>query len=81
MAQTYTLSFFQRARTAEDDLDDHEKKEIQSFVNATLGLMTAGCEVCKYSNGPYCDKLRRPVKLGDSRCQLFERRPSAQLTR
>jgi len=70
-----------RERTPEDDLDDASKKAIQSFVDSTLGLMAAGCEVCAYSRRMYCEKLHKPVNLGDARCESFARRPSAILQR
>jgi hypothetical protein len=43
--------------------------------------MTAGCEVCTYSRRMYCEKLRKPINLGDARCESFARRPSAVLQR
>jgi hypothetical protein len=55
------------------------KKEIQEFVDRSLGLMTAGCEQCVYSQRLFCEKLGRPVKVGDTRCSFFSRRPSAAL--
>jgi hypothetical protein len=55
------------------------KKEIQAFVDISLGLMTAGCEQCIHSQGPFCEKLGRQVKVQDARCEFFMRRPSAVL--
>ena len=75
----YVLSL--KAKNPQEKLDDDEKKEMQNYVNATLGLMTAGCEVCSHSKGLFCDKLGRQVNLGDPRCEYFERRPSAKLVR
>jgi len=53
------------------------KKEVQDFVNASLGLLTAGCEQCVYSERLFCQKLGRPVKVKDTRCEFFRRRPTA----
>ena len=53
------------------------KDEIKQFVNAALGLMTGGCEYCQHSQRMFCEKLKRPVKAGGTRCEFFERRPSA----
>ena len=53
------------------------KKEIQEFVDASLGLMTGGCEQCVHSQGQFCEKLGQPVKGQDARCDFFTRRPSA----
>jgi hypothetical protein len=55
------------------------QKEIQGFVDMSLGLMTAGCEQCVYSQRLFCEKLGRPVKVQDSRCNFFKRRPAAAL--
>jgi len=75
----YVLSL--KERTPEDDLDDASKKAIQNFVDSALGLMSAGCEVCAYSRRMYCEKLHKPVNLGDARCESFARRPSAVIQR
>ena len=55
------------------------KKEIQEFVDISLGLLTAGCEQCVHSNGLFCEKLGRPFKAQDTRCEFFTRRSSAPL--
>ena len=67
------------ATDTQDPARDEEmsKKEIQDLVNSTLGVMTAGCEQCVYSQRLFCEKLRRPVKVRDSRCDFFTRRQSA----
>ena len=54
-------------------------KEVQNLVNTTLGLLTAGCEQCIYSQRLFCEKLRRPVKVRGTRCESFSRRPSSCL--
>ena len=55
------------------------KKDVQEFVDEALGLMTAGCELCVHSQRMYCEKLGRPLKVLESRCEFFSRRPSANL--
>ena len=52
------------------------QKEIQEFVNSSLGLMTGGCELCEHYDRLFCKKLGRPVKVGEGRCEYFTRRPS-----
>ena len=81
VAPGYRYVLTLKERTPEDDLDDTSKKAVQNFVDSALGLMTAGCEVCAYSRRMYCEKLHKPVNVGDVRCESFARRPSAVLTR
>jgi hypothetical protein len=59
--------------------DEASKKEIERFVMTTLGVMTAGCEQCVYSQRLFCEKLKRPIKVHDTRCEFFTRRPSFSL--
>jgi hypothetical protein len=59
-------------------------KDIQRFVDTTLGLLTGSCELCIHSHyvgtpSLYCEELNRPVKKGDPRCEHFVRRQSAEL--
>jgi hypothetical protein len=53
------------------------QKDIQEFVNISLGLMTGGCEQCLNNKGLYCEKLGRPLKPQEARCEHFKQRPSA----
>ena len=55
------------------------KKEIQEFVNASLGLMTGGCGQCAHFQRLYCEKQGRPVEAQDPRCDFFARRPGATI--
>lgn len=59
--------------------DEASKKEIERFVITTLGVMTAGCEQRIYSQRLFCEKLKRPIKVHDTRCEFFTRRPSSSL--
>ncbi len=43
-------------------------------IQASLMLLTAGCEVCQYSTGGFCNKHRRHFSPGDPRCEYFARR-------
>ena len=54
---------------------DSSKEEMQRFVNATLGLMTGGCEVCAHFDRLYCTVLKKQVRVGTPRCEHFVRRP------
>jgi hypothetical protein len=72
----YSLRMDTRGQTFAES-SEMTKKEIQVLVSKTLGLMTSGCETCVYSQRLFCEKLRRPVKAGDTRCEFFSRRPSA----
>lgn len=54
-------------------------EDMQRFVNASLGLLTGGCELCAYArsnNSPalFCEQKKFPVNWGSPRCELFERR-------
>ncbi|HXY56385.1 MAG TPA: hypothetical protein VEH01_02115 [Nitrososphaerales archaeon] len=56
--------------------DGASRDEIQQFVNASLGMMTGGCEVCEFAhrnNSPalFCEKRKSPVNWGASRCEHF----------
>ena len=54
---------------------DASREEVQRFVNATLGVMTGGCELCIHSDRLYCTKLKKQVRAGTPRCESFARRP------
>jgi len=52
------------------------RDEIQDFVNASLGMMTGGCDVCEFArhnNSPalFCEKKKSPVNWGSPRCEHF----------
>jgi hypothetical protein len=57
--------------------EEMSKEETMNFVRKSLGLLTAGCEQCQYSERLFCQKFKRPIKVADSRCESFARRPSA----
>jgi hypothetical protein len=56
---------------------ERTKDEIALLVKRSLGLMTGGCELCVYSVKLFCEKYKKPVKIGDPRCASFSRRPSS----
>ena len=60
-------------------ISEMTQKEIQEFVNKSLGLMTSGCEQCVFSDRLFCEKHGRPVKVGETRCEYFKQRPSYAL--
>jgi hypothetical protein len=74
----YTFSFKLRAGDPNSFDADVSRDEIQQFVNASLGMMTGGCEVCEFAhhnNSPalFCEKNKSPVNWGGPRCQYFIR--------
>jgi hypothetical protein len=73
----YRYVYTQHLADSTSEFGEASKDEIQRFVNASLGLMTGGCEVCQYSRRMYCEKFRRPINVGDVRCESFARRPAA----
>ena len=50
------------------------QEEVLKMIKSTILSMTAGCEICQYATGPFCQKHRRSVKPGDPRCEYFVRR-------
>jgi len=57
---------------------DVSRDEIQQFVNASLGMLTGGCEMCEFAhrnNSPalFCEKRKCPVNWGGPRCDYFIR--------
>jgi hypothetical protein len=54
------------------------KAEAQEFVNASLGLLTGGCELCLHNDRMFCQKRKRLVEFGDTRCEYFTRRTAAK---
>ena len=54
------------------------RDEIQQFVNASLGMLTGGCEMCEFAhrnNSPalFCERRKAPVNYGAPRCEYFIR--------
>ena len=85
--QKYSYNFRLKAEdpTSPDFVPDRD--EMQLFVNASLGLLTGGCELCQYAhynNSPalFCEKKHSPINWGDSRCEQFVRaaKPIPKLT-
>jgi hypothetical protein len=76
MRFNYGITLAASTQDSEGD-EGLSKKEVQNLVNTTLGLLTAGCEQCVYSQRLFCEKLMRPVKVRGTRCEFFSRRPTA----
>lgn len=74
----YKYTFSRNANFHDSESGIGSRKEMQDFVNATLGLMTGGCEICVYSNRLYCEKCKKLVRAGQARCEFFVRRPAAE---
>jgi hypothetical protein len=77
-AQRYSYGLW-RPATVQETVNSEEmsRDEALRFVKMSLGLLTAGCEQCEYSDRLFCTKYRKPIKVNDSRCESFERRPTA----
>jgi len=74
----YTYRFSMRADDPNTFGADASRDEIQQFVNASLGMMTGGCEMCEFAhhnNSPalFCEKRKSPVNWGGPRCEYFIR--------
>ena len=74
----YTYRFKMRAEDPNSFDAEVSRDEIQEFVNASLGMMTGGCEMCEFArrnNSPalFCEKKKSPVNWGSSRCEYFIR--------
>ena len=79
--QQYAYSFRVRADDSSSSTFGADRDDIQMFVNASLGLLTGGCEVCQYAhrnNSPalFCEKKKSPVNWGSPRCEQFVRVPT-----
>jgi len=79
--QRYQLRFslVQEGRTAESV--EPSRDEVQLFVNASLGLLTGGCELCQFAHlnsspAMFCEKKKTPVNWGSPRCEYFVRNPA-----
>jgi hypothetical protein len=76
----YTYSFKMKAedKNTFDFVAGASRDEIQQFVNASLGMLTGGCEACEFAhrnNSPalFCEKRKSPVNWGAPRCEYFIR--------
>jgi len=76
--QRYAYSF--RVRAEDPGLPGFgaDRDDIQTFVNASLGLLTGGCELCQYAhhnNSPalFCERKKSQVNWGGPRCEQFLR--------
>jgi hypothetical protein len=86
--QRYSYNFRVRAEDPTSPNHVSDRDEMQLFVNATLGLLTGGCELCQYAhfnNSPalFCEKKHSPINWGNARCEQFVRAPTQapELTR
>ena len=76
--QKYVYSFRVRADDPSSPSFGADRDEMQLFVNASLGLLTGGCELCQFAhrnNSPamFCEKKKSPVCWGSPRCEQFVR--------
>lgn len=51
-----------------------EEVETMRYIQASIAMLTGGCEVCKNAEGFFCVVHKHPVKAGDTRCADFARR-------
>jgi len=75
---TYQYTFRQRADDPSSVDSELTRDDIQSFVNASLGMMTGGCSMCEFAhrnNSPalFCEKKKTPVNWSSPRCEYFIR--------
>jgi hypothetical protein len=77
--EKYAYNFRLRAEDPTSlSFDGATRDEIQDFVNASLGMLTGGCEMCEFAhrnNSPalFCEKRKTPVNWGAPRCEYFIR--------
>jgi len=76
--EKYTYSFRLRAEDPTSFDTDVSRDDIQQFVNASLGMLTGGCEACEFAhrnNSPalFCEKRKSTVNWGGPRCEYFIR--------
>jgi hypothetical protein len=76
--QKYVYSYRVRADDPTVPSFGADRDEVQMFVNASLGLLTGGCELCEFAhrnNSPamFCEKKKSPVNWGSPRCEQFVR--------
>ncbi len=66
----YTYSREQR------DEQGPEFSEVETLraIQASLQLLTGGCEICQNATGSFCRKHRRSFSPGEPRCDFFVRR-------
>ena len=81
----FTYSFKQPAKDMSSFDADVSRDDIQEFVNASLGMLTAGCGICEFAhrnNSPalFCEKKKSPVNWGSPRCEYFIRSATQSLT-
>ena len=51
-----------------------EQVETMRYIQASIDMLTGGCEICKNAEGLFCVVHKHPVKAGDARCDDFVRR-------
>lgn len=78
MKYTYSLRMRAEDPNSFDSIAGASRDEIQQFVNASLGMLTGGCETCEFAhrnNSPalFCEKRKSPVNWGSPRCEYFIR--------
>ena len=76
--EKYTFRYSVRAEDPQSFDFGTSRDEIQEFVNASLGMLTGGCETCEFAhrnNSPalFCEKKKSPVNWGAPRCEYFIR--------
>ena len=81
----FTYSFKLPAKDMSSFDTDVSRDDIQQFVNASLGMLTAGCGICEFAhrnNSPalFCEKMNSPVNWGRPRCEYFIRSATQNLT-
>ncbi len=70
----YQFKFHKDPEVTDGPQGELEQFESLRALQASIALLTGGCEICVNARGLYCLKHRHPVKPGDPRCADFSRR-------
>jgi hypothetical protein len=72
----YSYTYHREASGIKDTETEVSQFEDMRYIQETILRLTGGCEICQYSVGPYCNKHKHPIQIGDPRCDDFARRLS-----
>ena len=70
----YSYSYHGEAGNSDDTASEAKQAADLKYINDTILLLTGGCEICQHSVGPFCQKHKHRIQIGDPRCADFERR-------
>jgi len=70
----YSYTYRRDVESLEQARLEASQAEDLRYLEESILLLTGACEICQLATGPYCTKHKRPIKLGDPRCEFFTRR-------